>query len=58
MKNWKLILTLYYLNEQSIEEISLIMEISRENIKMKLHRARKKMYGILSKMLHVPVNVI
>lgn len=54
----RLILTLYYLNEQSIEEIGTIIESSRENIKMRLHRARKKMYGILSKMLNIEINTI
>ena len=46
-----LLLTLYYLNQNSIEEISAITGIPPENIKMKLHRARKKMYGILSNTL-------
>jgi RNA polymerase sigma-70 factor, ECF subfamily len=48
----RLILTLYYLHEHSVEEISFITEMSRENIKMKLHRARKKMYGSLSAILN------
>lgn len=46
----RLVLTLYYLNEQSIEEISAATVWSRDVIKMRLHRARKRMYGILSKM--------
>jgi RNA polymerase sigma factor (sigma-70 family) len=54
----RLILTLYHLDEQSIEEISDITGISRENIKMRLHRARKKMYGILSGFLKTEVNLI
>ncbi|MFT3912380.1 MAG: RNA polymerase sigma factor [Ferruginibacter sp.] len=41
-----LLLTLYYLNESSIEEIFEITAIPVQNIKMKLHRARKKMYRI------------
>lgn len=47
------ILTLYYLNEQPIEEIAFILENTRDNIKMKLHRARKKMYNILSQELRL-----
>ena len=39
----RLILTLYYLNENSTEEVSEITSIKKENIKMKLLRARKKM---------------
>jgi RNA polymerase sigma-70 factor (ECF subfamily) len=54
----RLILTLYYLNEQSIEEISNIIGSSQENVKMRLHRARRKMYGILSKMLNIEINII
>ncbi len=37
-----LLLTLFYLNENSIEEITLITGIKPENVKMKLLRARKK----------------
>jgi len=43
----RLILTLYYLNENTIDEVSEITSIKSENVKMKLHRARKKMYIIL-----------
>jgi RNA polymerase sigma-70 factor (ECF subfamily) len=46
-----LILTLFYLNENSIEEIEEITNIAHENLKMKIHRARKKMYIILEKIL-------
>jgi RNA polymerase sigma-70 factor (ECF subfamily) len=45
------LLTLYYLNENSIDEIVEITAITRENVKMKLHRARKKMYGLLEQKL-------
>jgi RNA polymerase sigma factor (sigma-70 family) len=47
----RLLLTLYYLNENSLEEITEITEITHENLKMKIHRARKKMYIILEKIL-------
>jgi RNA polymerase sigma factor (sigma-70 family) len=47
----RLLLTLYYLNENTMEEISEITLISRENIKMKLHRARKKMYLAVAEIL-------
>ena len=49
----RLVLTLYYLNEQSVGEVAMIMEIPRENIKMRLHRARKKMYSILNRLLEI-----
>ena len=46
-----LLLTLFYLNENSIEEISEITGISKGNLKMKLLRAREKMYLALQKSL-------
>ena len=50
-----LLLTLYYLNENSIDEIVEITAITRENVKMKLHRARKKMYGLLEQKLKLEI---
>jgi RNA polymerase sigma factor (sigma-70 family) len=47
----RLLLTLYYLHENSIEEMAEITSVSRENIKMKLHRGRKKMHLALHKIL-------
>ncbi|RLD69404.1 MAG: hypothetical protein DRI95_00060 [Bacteroidetes bacterium] len=47
----RLILSLYYLNENSIEEVSEITGIKKETIKMKLLRARKKMYIVLNEKL-------
>lgn len=47
----RLLLTLYYLNENTLEEITEITDIAEENLKMKIHRARKKMFVILEKVL-------
>jgi RNA polymerase sigma factor (sigma-70 family) len=47
----RLLLTLYYLNENSIDEIKEITGIKADNVKMKLHRARKKLYIVLEKNL-------
>jgi RNA polymerase sigma factor (sigma-70 family) len=47
----RLLLTLYYLNENTFEEITAITDIAQENLKMKIHRARKKMFVILEKIL-------
>ena len=47
-----LILTLYYLNENSVEEVSVITGIKPENVKMRLARARKKMFFVLEKILN------
>jgi len=42
---------LYYFEEQSIEEISKVTKLSVSNAKVKLFRARKKLYTILNEML-------
>ena len=47
----RLLLTLYYLNEDSIEEITEITGIVRDNVKMKLHRARNRMYKVIQEKL-------
>lgn len=47
----RMLLTLYYLSELSIEEISDITKIPTENLKMKIHRARKQMYLIINNKL-------
>jgi RNA polymerase sigma-70 factor, ECF subfamily len=46
-----LILILYYLEEKSLDEISEITSWPRDNLKMKLYRARKKLYASLYKIL-------
>lgn len=44
-------ITLFYLQEQSLEEIAEITGISAETIKVKLHRARKRLAETLRKQL-------
>jgi RNA polymerase sigma factor (sigma-70 family) len=39
-----LLITLYYKNENSIEDISDITGLSNSNVKVRLHRIRKKLY--------------
>lgn len=46
-----LILTLYYLNQEKTEEIGHITGLSKSNVKVKLHRARKKLYHELQLLL-------
>lgn len=41
------IITLYYFQDQSVREISTITELSEDNIKVKLYRSRKKLFGLL-----------
>jgi RNA polymerase sigma-70 factor (ECF subfamily) len=45
------VLTLYYLEEQSVEEVSDITGLSRSNVKVKLHRSRQKLQIELEKLL-------
>ncbi|WP_348076378.1 RNA polymerase sigma factor [Flavobacterium sp.] len=45
------LLTLYYFDDQSIEEIAKVMDSNANNIKVKLFRSRKKMASILNKRL-------
>ena len=41
------IVTLYYFDDLSIKEIAEVVEISAQNVKIKLFRARKKLFTIL-----------
>ncbi len=43
------LISLYYYNDMSIEEISGITGISKSNVKVKLFRARQKMFDIIEK---------
>ena len=45
------LLTLFYLNENSVKEIAEITGISHSNVKVKLFRARKHLFGELYKLL-------
>lgn len=45
------LLTLYYFEEQSLEEISKVMGITPNNVKVKLFRSRKKLASILKERL-------
>jgi RNA polymerase sigma factor (sigma-70 family) len=48
----QVLVTLYYYENQSMDEISTITGLTVSNIKVKIHRSRKKMYKILHEMLH------
>lgn len=49
-ENERLIVTLFYLGEKSLKEIKEITSLSISNIKVILHRSRKKMTNNLKKM--------
>ncbi len=51
----QVLVTLYYFENQSMDEISVITGLSVSNIKVKIHRARKRMYQLLYEMLHEEV---
>lgn len=47
----RVILTLFYFEEMSIKEISKVVNLSLDNVKVKLYRSRKKLYTLLSKVI-------
>ena len=50
-KDDALILTLFYLDENSTKEVAQIISLSEANVRVKLHRARKKLGETLSILL-------
>lgn len=50
-KDENLLLTLFYLEENSVKDIFLITGLSESNIKVKLHRARNRLKDILTSMM-------
>lgn len=45
----KALITLFYYEEKSIEEVAEILKLSPGNVKVKLHRTRKKIYLLMNK---------
>ncbi|CAL65511.1 RNA polymerase sigma factor [Christiangramia forsetii] len=41
------IISLYYLEEQSVKEIVKVTDLTEDNIKIKLYRSRKKLFSLL-----------
>ena len=46
-ERYSAILTMFYLNEMSIEEISEVMELSVSNVKVMLHRSRNSLRDLI-----------
>ena len=46
-----IIITLFYYDDKSIEEISEITSLTISNVKVKLHRIRKKLYSIIHQII-------
>lgn len=57
-ENDSLVLTLFYLAENSVEEITEITGWTEANVKTKLHRARKSLYHALEKILRGEITAI
>ncbi|PCJ83508.1 MAG: RNA polymerase subunit sigma-24 [Flavobacteriales bacterium] len=57
-KTEALLITLYYLDECTVEEIYEITGLSVSNIKVKLHRARKKLHLELKRLLEHELEMI
>ena len=47
----RVLVELFYLKEKSIEDITQITNLSNSNVKVKLHRIRKKLYIEMEKMM-------
>jgi RNA polymerase sigma factor (sigma-70 family) len=47
----RLLISLFYKGENSIEEISYITGLTISNVKVRLHRIRKKLYGEISEIM-------
>ena len=52
------VITLFYYDELSLEEIADVTGLTSSNIRIKLHRSRKKLYRVLNEMLKEEINSI
>lgn len=52
-----ILLTMFYLKEQSIDDISKVTGLSASNVKVKLHRIRKKLFKTINGMLKHRIGV-
>lgn len=52
------ILTLYYVDGESVNDISTITNLTESNVKVKLHRGRKKLYTQLEVLLKEEVSML
>ena len=53
-----LLVTLFYINDNTLDEIKEITGYSKTNVKVRLFRARKKLYRELEQLLHHEVKTI
>jgi RNA polymerase sigma-70 factor (ECF subfamily) len=52
------VVTLFYYEELSLEEIAKVTGLTNNNIRIKLHRSRKKMHQVLNELLKEEINSI
>ena len=57
-KTDNLIVTLFYFHEKDLEEISEIVGMTHNNVKVKLHRIRKKLYKEMNDILGNSINIV
>ncbi len=52
----RILLTLYYVDESSIDDLHSILGISKSNVKIKLFRARKKLQELVTRTMVTEYN--
>lgn len=52
------IISMFYLDDMTIEEIAKVTGLKRSNVKVKLHRSRNKLYSIIKSLLKNEINAI
>ena len=45
----KTLITLFYAEDKSVAELARVLDLTPENVKVKLHRVRKKLYVLMTK---------
>jgi RNA polymerase sigma-70 factor, ECF subfamily len=45
----KILVTLFYTEEKSVAELALVLDLTNENVKVRLYRVRKKLYVLMTK---------
>jgi len=45
----KTLITLFYTEDKSVAELTKVLDLSNDNVKVKLHRVRKKLYVLMTK---------
>ena len=45
----KTLITLFYTEDKSVAELAKVLDLTNENVKVKLYRVRKKLYVLMTK---------